>query len=59
MHDDFIARLRDRVQRIRRVAGMAHDPEMIDMLLKLAEEGEADLKRLEEGPGAAPVSRQR
>lgn len=47
MNDDVIAHMRDRVRRVRRIAELAHDPEMIAMLLKLAEEGEADIKRLE------------
>ncbi|HEX3422251.1 MAG TPA: hypothetical protein VHS33_02455 [Sphingomicrobium sp.] len=48
MDEKLIEHIRDRVQRIRKIASMAHDPEMIAMLLKLAEEGEADLRRLEE-----------
>lgn len=47
MDEELIAHIRDRVKRVRRIADMAHDPEMIRMLLKLAEEGEADIKRLE------------
>lgn len=44
---EVIAHIQDRIRRVRKIAGLAHDPEMIQMLLKLAEEGEADLARLE------------
>ena len=46
-NDEVIAHIRDRVCRVRKIAALAHDPEMIQMLLKLAEEGEADLAGLE------------
>ena len=52
---DMIARMRDRVQRVRRVAAMAHDPQMIQMLQQMADEGEADIKRLEAELAAAPT----
>ena len=45
--DELIAHIRDRIHRLRKIAGLAHDPEMIQMLLKLAEDSEADLARLE------------
>lgn len=45
--DEVIAHIRDRVRRIRKIAGLAHDPEMIEMLLKLADEGEGDIAKLE------------
>ena len=45
--DEVIAHIRDRVRRVRKIARLAHNPEMIQMLLKLAEEGEADIARLE------------
>lgn len=47
MDEEVIAHIRDRVVRVRKIASMAHDPEMIEMLLKLADEGEADIKKLE------------
>jgi hypothetical protein len=47
MDEEVIAHIRDRVRRVRRIAAMAHDPEMIAMLNALAEEGEADLRKLE------------
>jgi hypothetical protein len=53
MEDQIIAHIRDRVERVRKIASLAHDPEMIAMLLKLAQEGEADIRRLEESGGEA------
>ena len=52
---DLIARMKDRVQRVRRIASMAHDPLMIKMLLQMAEEGEADIRRLRTELAAAPT----
>ena len=46
-NEDVIAHIRDRVCRVRKIAALAHDPEMIQMLLKVAEDGEEDLARLE------------
>ena len=45
----------DRVQRVRRIASLAHDPLMIKMLLQMAEEGEADISRLQAELAAAPA----
>ena len=50
-NEELIARIRDRVGRIRKIAGLAHNSEMIQMLLKLAEEGDADIARLEAAQG--------
>ena len=47
MDNDVIAHMRDRIRRLRRIAAMAHDPSMIEMLLKLAQEGEQDVQKLE------------
>lgn len=47
MDDDVIAHMRDRIRRLRRIAAMAHDTSMIEMLLKLADEGEQDVEKLE------------
>lgn len=58
MDDDVITHMRDRVRRLRRIAAMAHDRTMIEMLLKLAEEGEQDVEKLEaaRNPGAGKSS---
>jgi hypothetical protein len=34
--------MRERARQMRRIAALAHDPGMIEMLLKLADEAEAD-----------------
>ena len=54
--DELIAHMRARVSQVRRIAALAHDPRMIEMLTKLAEDGEADIARLEAAGGseAAP-----
>jgi hypothetical protein len=39
--------MRARARQLRRIADMAHDPQMIDMLLKMADEVELDASRLE------------
>jgi hypothetical protein len=56
MNEDLIARLRDRIGRARKVIEMAHDPEMIEMLHRLIEEAEEDMRVLEsEGRPAIPL----
>ena len=50
----LLERMRARVRQVRRIAAMAHDPEMIEALLKMAEEGEADADRLEAELKSAP-----
>ena len=40
--DSQILRMRERARQMRRIAALAHDPGMIEMLLKLADEAEAD-----------------
>ena len=42
-------RMRDRAHQLRRMAGMAHDPRMIDIMTKMAGEIEADAARVEAG----------
>ena len=54
MNDEVIAHMEDRIRRIRRIAEISHDPGMIEMLLKLAEEGEADIEKLKAERKAAP-----
>jgi hypothetical protein len=44
-----IERMRERSRQLRRMAGLAHDPRMIEMLLKMAGEIEADVARVEAG----------
>ncbi len=47
MDDELIAHMRSRVQQLRRVISLAHDQRMIDMIQKVIDEGEADIKELE------------
>ena len=54
--DELIAHLRARVSQIRRIAAMAHDLQMIEMLTKLAEDGEADIAKLEAALDAEPAA---
>ena len=54
MDDDVIARMRARVQQLRKVISLAHDERMIVALQQVIDEGEADIRRLEkEAQGSA------
>ena len=43
--------MRERARQLRRMAGMAHDPRMIEAMLKMAAEVEADAERVERAEG--------
>lgn len=47
MNDDVIQGIRARVEQCRRLAGMINHPEARQILLEMAQDGEADIKRLE------------
>jgi hypothetical protein len=47
MDEDVIARMRGRVQQLRKVISLAHDPRMIEIIQKIIDEGEADIAKLE------------
>ena len=47
MSDDVIANMKERVERVRRVIELAHDPEMIAVLEALIKEAEVGIERLE------------
>jgi predicted nucleic acid-binding Zn-ribbon protein len=47
MNEEVIARMRDRIDRVRKVIDRAHDPEMIAMLRQMISEAEADIRKLE------------
>lgn len=47
MNDEVIAHMRDRIQRIRKVIELAHNPHMTAMLEQMIRETEADIIRLE------------
>lgn len=51
MNEEVIAHMRGRIARVRKVLELAHDPQMIAMLSEMIVEVEADIKRLEAGPG--------
>ena len=48
MNEEVIARMRGRIQRLRKVIGLAHDPRMVEILEHMIEEAEADIRTLEE-----------
>lgn len=48
MNDEVIAHMRGRIQRLRKVMGLAHDPRMIEILEQMIEEAEGDIRTLEE-----------
>jgi len=54
MHEDVIAHMRGRIQRIRKVIDIAHDPRMIAMLEEMIAEIDADIHKLEAESGSAP-----
>ncbi|HEX8840275.1 MAG TPA: hypothetical protein VF750_07385 [Sphingomicrobium sp.] len=47
MNDDIIANIRSRVERCRYLAGMINDQQAAEVLRQMAQEGEADIERLE------------
>jgi hypothetical protein len=47
MDDEISARMKERIRQVRRIIGLAHDPEMIAILQKIVESGEADIAKLE------------
>lgn len=47
MDDELVTHIRSRVQQLRKVISLAHDQRMIDMIQKVIDEGEADIKKLE------------
>lgn len=55
MNDDVISGIRRRVEQCRRLAGLINHTEARQTLLQMAEDGEADIKRLEgERSGGTP-----
>jgi hypothetical protein len=53
MNDDIIANIRSRVERCRYLAGMINDKQAAEVLRQMAEEGDADIRRLEAERDAA------
>ena len=55
MDEEIIAHMKERMRQVRRIIELAHDPEMIAILRKIIESGEADIARLEaEQAGRVP-----
>ena len=46
MEPDPLHRMRERIDQCRRLANMVHQPEARAVLLRMAAEGEADLRKL-------------
>ncbi|MBV9529266.1 hypothetical protein [Sphingomonas sp.] len=53
MDEDVVANIRARIERCRRLAASTTDRQVAAMLLQMAEEGDADLARLEADGGSA------
>lgn len=49
MDDNILARMKAGLDRLRKVASIAHDQRVIDLVLETAEELKADIQRLESG----------
>lgn len=47
MNEEVIAHMRGRIERVRRIIELAHDPRMIAMLDEMIEEAETDIKKLQ------------
>jgi hypothetical protein len=47
MDEEVIGHIRERLATMRTIIGMAHDPQMIQMLQEMVEQAETDLQKLE------------
>lgn len=47
MDEEIIAHMKERMRQVRRIVELAHGPEMIAILNKVIESGEADIARFE------------
>ena len=54
MHDEVRRNMRARLEKCRRLAKYITDPRTTEALLRMADEGEVDLARLEAEVGARP-----
>jgi hypothetical protein len=55
MAKDLIAHMQERVEKCRRLAEMITDERAANILRQMAEDGEADIRRLQAGqPGGGP-----
>lgn len=53
MDEEVLAHMRERVEQLRKVMSLAHDPRMIEIIQKVIESGEEDIRRLEDESGRA------
>jgi hypothetical protein len=54
--EDLLPHMRARIDQLRKVMALAHDPRMIQMIQEIIDTGEADIARLEaERAQVAPV----
>ena len=49
MYDEVVAHMRDRVAQLRKVVAIAHDPRIIEIIERMIEEAEVDIRQLEVG----------
>jgi len=56
MSDELIQHMRERVAKCRWLASMINHPEGKQTLLEMADEGEADIKKLEAEMAAKPIT---
>ena len=47
MSEEVIANMRDRIERMRKVMRLAHDPRMIELIEQMIAEAERDIAKLE------------
>jgi hypothetical protein len=47
MSEEIIAHMRDRIERMRKVIRLAHDPRMIELIEQMIQEAEADIAKME------------
>jgi hypothetical protein len=47
MDDELIRHMRDRIEQLHKVLGLAHDQRMIEIIQKVIDDGEADIAKLE------------
>jgi hypothetical protein len=59
MSAELIAKMRGRIEQCRRLAKMINDPQASQVLLQMAEEGEADLRKFQAEEAARPIEEAR
>lgn len=49
MSDDLISRMRERIEQLQRIKSLSHDQGVIEAIDSVIKNGEADIRRLENG----------